>query len=223
MSQHCRSPALPAPTTLDRERFPPRVATGAGVRYTDRWEHWQRNDEDRWQLLGTSWRVLFPTHGQDGTLIGIQGRAIEPEEYGNKAETRGTLGVVLTEGAALSAAQVVVTEAPIDALSLAAAGVQAIGLCGTNMPDWLPEQLAGSSVALALDNDGPGEKATTALSARLVAVGARVERLRPEVPRTGTKCSSSMVPTRCAPLLRMTRPRAHSAFTRSGLTRWATI
>jgi DNA primase len=74
----------------------------------------------------------------------------------------------------------VVTEAPLDALSLAAVGVPALALCGTHAPAWLPLVAAFRRVALAFDADGAGDQAAALLGPLLRSFGARPERWRPE-------------------------------------------
>jgi DNA primase len=74
---------------------------------------------------------------------------------------------------------VAIAEAPIDALSLAAAGVPAIALGGTkNRPAWLRRRLAEHPVLLATDADAAGDIAAQDL-ARWLSFGTRCRRLRP--------------------------------------------
>ena len=166
------------------------VARAAGVRYVDRWPHWVTDGADGWQLDGTSRRVVFPIVDQAGQLVGIQGQAIDPEHHGEKVVTRGSGGVFSTTGGVEDVAtgqRVVIVEAPIDALSLATAGVRAVlATCGTSVPDWLSRALAFKQIVLGHDNDEPdrlGERPGDAAALKAAPVfrsfGAIVERWRP--------------------------------------------
>ena len=84
-----------------------------------------------------------------------------------------------TPGARSTTGRLVITEAPIDALSLAVAGVPAIALGGTSWPDWLPSACALRPVVLALDADKAGDDGCTRLTGALQAYGATIERWRP--------------------------------------------
>jgi hypothetical protein len=166
------------------------VARKAGVRYVDRWPHWVKDNTGEWQLDGTSRRVMFPIVDQAGELVGIQGRAIDAAHHGEKVVTRGSGGVFCSTGTFADASvsqHVVIVEAPIDALSLAKAGVRPVlATCGTSVPDWLPRALAFKQVALGHDNDEPdqaGERPGDAAALKAAPVfrsfGAIVERWRP--------------------------------------------
>src|SRR5205823_2706675 len=80
---------------------------------------------------------------------------------------------------ALGAGMLVIVEAPIDALALAACSVPAVALCGTSGPAWLATAAALRPVLLALDNDQAGDAAAAVLARTLSSYGARCERLRP--------------------------------------------
>jgi len=166
------------------------VARAAGVRYVDRWPHWVTDGVGGWQLDGTSRRVVFPIVDQAGELVGIQGRAIDPEHHGEKVVTRGWGGVFSTTGGMEDVAtgqRAVIVEAPIDALSLATAGVRPVlATCGTSVPDWLPRALAFKQIVLGHDNDEPdhlgerpGEVAALKAAPVFRSFGAIVERWRP--------------------------------------------
>ena len=66
----------------------------------------------------------------------------------------------------LGAPTLAVWEAPIDALSLAEAGLPTIALCGVNpgicWPDWLPKRPRFRTVYFAFDTDAGGEDAADA-------------------------------------------------------------
>ena len=114
-------------------------------------------------------------------LVAIQGRAISPSEYGPKVITRGDLGagVFCTSLQALQAETLVIVEAPIDALSLATAGCQAIAVCGTSIPQWLPPLLVFRNVLLGFDADEAGDRVSARAAEEFSSYGCTVERWRP--------------------------------------------
>jgi hypothetical protein len=123
--------------------------------------------------------VVFPLTDPDGQLVAVTGRHTDGCDK-PKAHTAGpkSLGLFATPGA-LAAAPLVITEAPLDALALAACGVPAVALCGTTGPRWLPRRAALRPVLLALDNDPAGLEGGVKLGAELYSLGARCEWLRP--------------------------------------------
>ena len=122
--------------------------------------------------------VLFPLRNRAGELVAVGGRYID--EGTPKARTAGPkkFGVFSTLGAFKGEPRVI-TEAPIDALSLAVAGIPALALDGVTWPDWLPKATAFQRVALAFDADDPGDIAAGKLTTALQRFGAKVERWRP--------------------------------------------
>jgi hypothetical protein len=145
-------------------RVPLHVAAAAGVRFTRAW-------------YGRP-AALFPVRDRAGELVAVSGRCIDDRTPPTLTGGPKSGGVFATP-AALAAEPLVITEAPIDALSLAAAGVPAVALCGKSSPAWLPELCAFRSVVLALDGDQAGDAAATTLAGALHTLGARVERWRP--------------------------------------------
>ena len=123
--------------------------------------------------------VLFPVRNLSGLLVGVHGRYVG-QHTGPKARSLGAIadGVFSTPGA-LEAPVLVITEAPIDALSLAAAGMPAVALCGTAFRPWLAEHYAPRTVLLAFDADDAGRSATDHWSAELRRVGAYVRTMLP--------------------------------------------
>lgn len=136
------------------------MAVSAGVRFCRRW------------IGGAA--VVFPLYGEpvpngQQNLMAAQGRHLK----GDGKRTAGVLkqGVFASSWRASSgreyspfdkaAPAVIVCEAPIDALSIAAAGYPALALCGVSAPDWLHRRCAFKRVLLA-------------------SFGARCERLVPE-------------------------------------------
>jgi DNA primase len=123
--------------------------------------------------------VLFPVRDQDGQLVGAQGRYVDGRNN-PKVRSAGLVGqgVFATPGA-LGGEPLLITEAPLDALTLAAAGFPALALIGTAWPEWLPRHGAFRRVVLATDADAAGDRAAGRLAAVLLPLGARVARLRP--------------------------------------------
>jgi hypothetical protein len=74
----------------------------------------------------------------------------------------------------------ILTEAPIDALSLAEANYPALAFCGTNGPDWIHLLCGLRPVMLAFDADEAGDRAAETLIPLLRRYGATCHRLRPE-------------------------------------------
>jgi hypothetical protein len=134
-------------------------------------------------LYAASWcgrpAVVFPLRDRMGAVVGAESRYVDGRDQ-PKARTGGEkrLGVFATPGA-LVAEPVVVVEAPIDALSLAAAGMPALALGGTSAPDWLARAVAFRRVSLGLDADEAGDRAAPALAVELGSLGAVLERWRP--------------------------------------------
>jgi DNA primase len=156
------------------------VAWKSGCGYSGEWGHWEKQNEE-WVLLARDRRVIFPIYDRQGSLVAISSRAIDSNHHGSKAITRGpkSQGVFATAGA-LKSEMLVITEAPIDALSLATAGFASIALIGTSWPDWLRFQGAFRKVAIATDADQAGDEAAVKLTNVLRGMGAVCHRLRPE-------------------------------------------
>lgn len=150
---------------LEGRGIPSEVAHQAGARHADSW-------------FGRP-AVVFPVRDREGRLVAACGRYIDGQEN-PKARTAGPLrcGVFQTPGA-LDGKVVVITEAPLDALSLAACGLPAVALVGVSWPGWLPLACAFKRVLLATDADEAGDTAAEKLAAALRSTGARLERLRP--------------------------------------------
>ena len=125
--------------------------------------------------------VAFPFHDRDGQVVAFQARAIDGKPDGHRAQGSKKAGVFLTSRDALKTQTVILCEAPIDALSLAACGFPAVALGGTSAPAWIHSALAFKCVYLAFDNDqnGAGDTAAAKLAPDLVSFGAKVTRLAP--------------------------------------------
>lgn len=156
----------PAEAYLRGRGLADRVAEAAGARYAPRW------------YGGPA--VVFPIVDAAGVQVAAQGRYLDSAAQ-PKARTVGRSrdGVFVTRPAAWASALVIVTEAPLDALSIAHAGFAALALVGTHFPAWLPRALALKWVFLAHDADAAGDDAAARLTAALHPLGARLERLRP--------------------------------------------
>jgi DNA primase len=126
--------------------------------------------------------VVFPFCNLAGAPVAFQARALDSKANPHRAYGRKRAGVFLTCADALQAETVIVCEAPIDAMSLAACGYPAIALGGTVMPEWLPKALAFKRILLAFDNDtnGAGDKAATDIKPALYSFGAKTARLAPQ-------------------------------------------
>jgi len=129
--------------------------------------------------------VVFPIYDDGGTLVAAQGRYTDGRDD-PKARTLGhkKSGVFLTGhfwDQVRKGAPIIITEAPIDALSLAICGFPALALCGkSGWPLWLPIKCAFKEVVLAFDGDTAGEEGAAKLSPVLESLGAKVRRVAPE-------------------------------------------
>lgn len=128
--------------------------------------------------------VVFPIYNRSGDLVAAQGRYTDGRDN-PKTRTVGPKkeGVFLTGdfwALVEKGAPVVLTEAPIDALSIAMGGFPALALCGKDgLPAWLPIRCAFKDVILAFDSDEAGDGAATKLGPVLGSLGAKVRRVVP--------------------------------------------
>ena len=156
----------PGAAYLERRGIPAEVAQAAKVRYAPAWSGRPG--------------VVFPLRDMAGTLVAAQCRYTDGRSD-PKAKTCGTMkaGLFATPGALEANAPLVVTEAPIDALSLAAAGLPAVAVTGTTLRPWLVAAYAGRRVLLAFDADEAGASAYEEWRGALQAVQADVYRMKP--------------------------------------------
>ena len=133
--------------------------------------------------------IVFPLRDQSGVLRGAHARYVDGRDrpkartLGDKREslfaTAGAFSPVLPA--------LIVTEAPLDALSLAHASYPALAVCGTEPPVWFHRLCAFRRVLLAFDADDAGERAADKLAPMLESFGARCERLAPDDDLGGAK------------------------------------
>lgn len=131
--------------------------------------------------------IVFPLRDHKGALVGAQGRYSDGKDS-PKARTLGDKrsGLFATAGAlTVELPALIVTEAPLDALSLAEAGYPAVAVCGTEPPAWFHRACAFRRVLLAFDADEAGDKAADKLAPLLESFGAKCERLRPDRAPSG--------------------------------------
>lgn len=170
------------------------VAHKSGARFIENWAPPSKASPNPCAYFGGA-AVMFPIreYWRDGRpqqkprVVAAQGRYIAPNTQ-TKTRTAGDgkFGTFATPSA-FDAPQIVITEAPIDALTLAMCGFPAIALCGKNAPQWLALACGLRRVFIAFDEDEPGSKAALAvekaaekITAQLEPLGATVSRLRPQ-------------------------------------------
>lgn len=162
-------PGSPALRYLEARGIPPGVAVEHGCGYAPDWH-------------GVP-RVTFPVRDAAGALTAISGRAIRPCHDADKHRVQGPKGQGVFHPAALAGHKVIVTEAPIKAMALAACGYPAIGLIGIAAPPWLPRAVALKDVWVATDADTVGDDAAEELRDFLsLTHPGRKHRLRPPEP-----------------------------------------
>ncbi len=156
----------PGAEYLASRGIPERIATAAGVRFLS--------------TLYNRPAVLFPFE-QSGAPVAFQARFIDGKSDGHRAQGPKSEGAFLTAPDALQREAIVLCEAPIDALSLAACDLPAVALGGTAAPDWIAKACAFRRVLLAFDSDqnNAGEEAAQKLAPLLQSRGAKVARLAP--------------------------------------------
>lgn len=157
-------PGSPGADYLARRGVPLSVALAARVRFSLNW-------------YGRA-AVVFPVRCPAGKLVGAQGRYLDGAAPKTRSAGRISDGLFASAGAWESEA-LILCEAPIDALSLAAAGFPALAALGCGLREWLPARAALRTVFVATDADAAGDAAAEQWAARLTPLGARVRRLRP--------------------------------------------
>lgn len=172
-------PGSPAVKYLESRGISKELAIASSCGYVGNWKH--RNNEDK--------RIVFPICNRNGELVAISARAIDDNFIEPKSVTNGAkkLGVFATPNA-LSAEIIVIAEAPIDALSLAVAGLPSVAIIGTSWAEWLIRHCALKTVALATDADVAGDEVAEKLSIELKKVAANPIRLRPVGVKDWNEC-----------------------------------
>lgn len=123
--------------------------------------------------------VVFRIRDVSGRVVALQGRYLHTDDQGDKCRSIGDIsrGVFCTAGA--WDGDIVLCEAPIDALSLACMGCPAMATCGTRLPDWMPQATVGRVVRIATDADEAGDEAAWKWAVLLRPYAAQVRRTRP--------------------------------------------
>lgn len=155
--------------------LPADVASAAGARFSP-------------NFMGRP-AIVFPLRDQAGALRGAHARYVDGRDR-PKARTLGDKreSLFATAGAfSPFLPALIVTEAPLDALSLAHASYPALAVCGTEPPVWFHRLCAFRRVLLAFDADAAGERAADKLAPMLESFGARCERLAPDDDFGGAK------------------------------------
>lgn len=158
----------PAQKYLEGRLIASRAIRTAKVRYMPAFPKW-----------GIKESVAFGLSGPQGDTVAVQFRAIEgaDKRIYKRSEDKYAF---LTPGALKSKAPII-TEAPIDALTLYACGYPAIATCGTSFPEWLAEALAlRPRVLLGHDSDQAGDLGAIKAASALRAYGSSPERLKPQ-------------------------------------------
>ncbi len=157
------------------------VSIRAGCGYADKWEHWEKQN-DQWLLLGTDRRVIFPIFDEQNNLIAIHARAIDENHFASPKITRGdkSRGLFLSDADVLNKKISTICEGAIDAMALAICGIPAVAMTGTTPPDWFYKKTAFQNVLIATDADEAGDKAAFNLKSEFLRRGTKFFRLRPK-------------------------------------------
>jgi hypothetical protein len=152
---------------LKRRGIPNDVAEASDVRFANAWQDGRP-------------AILFPLRAHDGTLVAVQARYVRGGPEDPRHDTTGpkSLGLFFTAGAS-NADPLAITEAPLDALALAAAGLPSLALCGKTPPAPLLVHCAFRRVLVALDADQEGDEASKQLALHVRSMARHAERLRP--------------------------------------------
>ena len=171
----------PGAVYLEGRGLPAAFCHAAGVRFAVNFGSGGEAKAGRAAWAGLP-AVLFCVKDAGGHSVAGQGRFIAPKGSMAKTLTFGpkAQGVFATPGA-LDGPIIVLTEAPIDALSLAVCGLPAVATCGTGtFPEWLRTVCAFKTVLLAQDADDGGDTDAGHVAHALRLTTPRVHRLRPE-------------------------------------------
>jgi hypothetical protein len=123
--------------------------------------------------------VVFPLVNWCANLTGCQGRKIPPHTGSKTLTARGsTAGLFVTSAFAWRSDPLILTEGPMDALSLEEIGYPAMATFGLQLPKWINRLTWWRRIAIATDADGPGDAAAVKWAATLLCRGS--QRLRPQ-------------------------------------------
>jgi hypothetical protein len=159
------------------------LLTASGVRFAP--DFGRRGAAETVKASSGTASVVFPLRDAKGKLIAAQGRFLKPWSSGQKFHTLGDklAGVFATHGAMeimQKGGPVAIVEAPLDAVTLALAGVPALALCGCNgLPEWLQRKACGRHWLIAFDADEAGDRAGEQIGEALRTLGGHVQRLKP--------------------------------------------
>lgn len=157
------------------------IANKACCGYAEKWEHWEKKDE-KWLLLGTDRRVVFPIYNSSGSIIAMHGRAIDENYHASSKITRGdkSQGLFLSDAFVLEKSVIAICEGAIDAMALALCGIPAVAMTGTTPADWFYRKMGFRNVLLATDADEAGDKSAYKIKLELQLRGTKTFRLRPK-------------------------------------------
>jgi hypothetical protein len=158
-------------TYLQGLGIPAETASAVRVRISYLW-----GDEDDYQGAA----LVFPLQDGAGKLVAAEGRFLTPPggvapsyRVGARAD-----GVFEALPGALDAELVVLMEASLEALAVAACGYPALALCGSPPQEWLAERLAGRDVLVGMDwHELSAENRAALVFRKLAAAGAKPRRL----------------------------------------------
>jgi len=127
-------------------------------------------------------RLVVPFCDPSGVPLGFQARALDPSAsvrwFGPRNPSKGSWSRVGFFPGGSTADEVVVTEGPGDALAVAAAGFDAVGVRGAalagSVADTIADWAAGRRIILAGDGDAAGRQFNAALTDLLVERGCQV-------------------------------------------------
>jgi DNA primase len=125
--------------------------------------------------------VIFSFANRQGEPVAMSARCIDDKPKAHRSLGPKKLGAFYTMPEVWKAPVIVLTEAPMDALSLMTCGVPAVALGGCEWPDWLPVACGLKNVVLAFDNDRAGDNAAARIASAVTPLGAKVARLKPYI------------------------------------------
>ena len=171
--------AVDARAYIAKRGLDPDLVEKCGAFYCPDWAFWK---DDTQFDIAPHWRqaLVFPLHGAGNTVVAAQGDlmrdGLEPKKH-----SMGPLkdGVFATPGA-LESRTLIVTEAIVDAITLAQCGFPAIALCGTSLRDFVIIRFFGRRIFLAFDADEAGDHAYEEWRTAGLPRTRNIERLRPE-------------------------------------------